>query len=48
MITVWCLIAKRLADWPLLKGVLIKYKGVIVPVVFVALGVYIMVENFLL
>ena len=48
MIAVWCLIAKRLADWPLLKGVLIKYKGVIVPVVFVALGVYIMVENFLL
>lgn len=46
MIAVWCLIAKRLADWPLLKGVLIKYKGVIVPVVFVALGVYIMVENF--
>lgn len=48
MIAVWCLIAKCLADWPLLKGVLIKYKGVIVPVVFVALGVYIMVENFLL
>lgn len=48
MIAVWCLIAKRLADWPLLKGALIKYKGVIVPVVFVALGVYIMVENFLL
>ena len=46
MIAVWCLIAKRLADFPLLRRVLIKYKGVIVPVVFVALGVYIMMENF--
>ena len=46
MIAVWCLIAKRLADLPLLRRVLIKYKGVIVPVVFLALGVYIMVENF--
>ena len=46
MIAVWCLIAKRLADLPLLRRVLIKYKGVIVPVVFLALGVYIMLENF--
>ena len=39
-------IAKRLADLPLLKKFLMGHKGVIVPVVFIALGVYIMVENF--
>ena len=47
MIALWCTIAKRLADLPLLKKLLMGHKGVIVPVVFIALGVYIMVENFL-
>lgn len=47
MIALWCTIAKRLADLPLLKKFLMGHKGVIVPVVFIALGVYIMVENFL-
>ena len=46
MIALWCTIAKRLADLPLLKRFLMGHKGVIVPVVFIALGVYIMVENF--
>jgi len=41
MIGVWCMFSKRLADLPGLREFLLKYKSVIVPVVFVALGVYI-------
>lgn len=42
MIAVWCLLGKKLADLPFLRRFLVKYKGIIVPVVFIALGVYIL------
>lgn len=42
MIAVWCVLGKKLADLPFLRQFLVKYKGIIVPVVFVALGVYIL------
>ena len=48
MIALWCIIAKRLADFPLLKVFLMRYKNVIVPVVFVVLGLYIIVDNMLI
>ena len=48
MIALWCIIAKRLADFPLLKLFLMRYKNVIVPVVFVVLGLYIIVDNMLI
>lgn len=47
LIAVWCFIGKTLADLPVLKNFLTKYKGVIVPVVYIALGVYILMKNFM-
>ena len=48
MVALWCFLAKTLADLPVLKKFLTKYKAVIVPVVYIALGVYILLENFVL
>lgn len=42
MTALWCLLGKKLSDLPMLRAFLQKYKRVIVPVVFIALGVYIL------
>ena len=47
LIAVWCLLGKKLADLPVLKTLLTKYKATIIPIVYIALGVYILVKNFL-
>lgn len=47
LIAVWCLLGKLLADLPVVKKVLEKYKTVIVPIVYIALGVYILLKNML-
>ena len=44
MIALWCLLSKKLADLPGLRIFLLRYKHIVVPVVFVILGVYIIVE----
>ena len=45
MIALWCILAKRIADLPLLNKVLVRYKHVLVPIVLVMLGVYILVQK---
>ena len=47
MIALWCLLAQRIVSWPVLKNVLEKYKHILVPVIFVGLGVFILIENFI-
>ncbi len=41
MIAVWCILSKKLADLPGLRMTLVKHKGWLVPLIYVALGVYI-------
>lgn len=41
MIGLWCLLARRIASLPALNAALRKYRHVIVPAVFIALGIYI-------
>lgn len=45
LIAVWCFFGKKIAEIPVLKTFLSKYKTVIVPVVYIALGLYIFVKN---
>lgn len=47
LIAVWCLIGKLLASCSVIKNTIEKYKTVIVPIVYIALGVYILLKNFL-
>ncbi|MBQ8837296.1 MAG: cadmium resistance transporter [Clostridia bacterium] len=42
MTALWCFLGKKLASLPWLSAFLQKYKRVIVPVVFIALGAYIL------
>jgi cadmium resistance transport/sequestration family protein len=45
MTAVWCLIAKHLSNFPLIKMSLEKYGHIISPFVFILLGIYIMYES---
>lgn len=47
LIAVWCLLGKFLANLPVVKNAIEKYKTVIVPIVYIALGVYILLKNLL-
>lgn len=47
MVWVWCALAQRLAALPVLKETIQNYKHIVIPVVFIAMGIYIMVENML-
>ena len=42
MVAIWCILSKKLADLPGLRGFLLKHKETLVPIIYVALGVYIM------
>ena len=46
LIWVWCYLGKRLASLPALKDALARYKQTLVPIVYIALGVYILAKNF--
>ena len=43
MTAVWCLVSRRLTDLPGLRSFLMRYKHIVVPVVLIALGVYILI-----
>ena len=45
MIALWCIVAIKLVNYPFIKDKIEKYKGILVPVVFIALGVFILVES---
>ena len=46
LIAVWCFLGIVLAELPVLKMFLTKYKFVIVPLVYIVLGIYIILKNF--
>lgn len=48
MIALWCVLGKKLADMPFLRSFLLKYKHIIVPAVFIFLGIYIFARSGLL
>ncbi|MBR4879943.1 MAG: cadmium resistance transporter [Clostridia bacterium] len=39
MAVLWCVLAMKLSDLPSLRRIIDKYKGIIVPVVFILLGI---------
>jgi len=45
MTVVWCALAALLSSQPQLKGILQKYRRVLVPAVLIALGVYILLSR---
>ena len=47
MIAVWGFLGKTLADLPVLRKLLTRYRVVIVPAVYIALGVYILWKSFM-
>ena len=47
MIALWCILGKKLSDFKLLRDLLLKYKHVIVPIIFIILGVYIIIKGFI-
>ena len=46
LVAVWCCLGKALADLPAVKSGLARYQTVIVPAVYIVLGVYILFWNF--
>ena len=42
LIAVWCCLGKTLAGLPVLQNVLARYRKIMVPVVYIALGVYVL------
>ena len=46
MTVIWCVLGKSLANLPVLRKIMIKYRYVIIPVVFISLGVYIILSSF--
>lgn len=47
LVAVWCFLGKALADLPVLKNLLTRYRAVIVPVVYIVLGVYLLSHRIL-
>lgn len=47
MIALWCLIGFKLANYPFIKNKIQKYQHIIVPSVLIALGLLIILENYL-
>ena len=45
MVYIWCVIARYLADHPILRNSLDKYSHRLVPIVLIAIGVFILVES---
>lgn len=45
LIAVWCLLGKVLSNLHVVKNVIEKYKIIIVPIVYIVLGVYILLKN---
>ena len=45
MIGLWCFLGYILTNFPVIKDKIQRYKHIVVPVVFVALGIYILIES---
>ena len=44
MIALWCFLGKKLSDLSVLRNFLMKYKWILIPVVFILLGLYILIK----
>ncbi|KMT23310.1 cadmium resistance transporter [Clostridium cylindrosporum] len=42
---VWCYIGFKLLKYPFVEGIIERYKHIFVPIVFIALGIYIFIES---
>ena len=47
MIFTWSFLAKKLTDMPRLRGFIIRNKSIVIPIVYVTLGIYIIVKAFI-
>lgn len=45
MTALWVFLANRLAEFPKIKAIIEKYKDIAIPVVFIALGVFIILDS---
>ncbi|QDR79219.1 cadmium resistance transporter [Sporomusa termitida] len=45
LIAVWCFIGEQLTNFPGIKDTIQKYKNLVVPVVFIGIGIFILVES---
>ena len=45
LIALWCFAGERLTNIPTIKHTIQKYKNIIVPVVFIVIGIFIIVES---
>lgn len=41
MIALWCYLGLKLASFPLVKAKLVKYKQIVIPIIFIVLGLLI-------
>lgn len=44
MVAVWCILAKKLSELPPLRRFIERYKNIIIPIVYVSLGIYILFQ----
>ena len=45
LIAVWCFIGEKLTSFPGIKDTIQKYKNIVVPVVFIGIGIFILIES---
>lgn len=45
MLSLWCLLAAKLASHPVIRAFLLKYRRITVPAVYFALGIYILLAS---
>ena len=48
MTGLWVFLANSLAEFPKIKGIIERYKGIAIPLVFLALGIFIILDSGLL
>ena len=46
MVAVWCCLASKISNLPVLKRFLVRYRRAIIPAVFIGLGAYILLKAF--
>lgn len=45
MIALWCFVGEKLANYPVIKHIIQKYKHIVVPLVFIGIGIFILLES---
>lgn len=47
MTALWCVLGYKISTLPFLKNIINKYRKIFVPIVYILLGIYILIKNFL-